>query len=507
MPVYDIYTYRHGYIDDGVINEGKFYIHPIVIEGPKIKGDDLKDVLHKYSQMSNPRKFVEKFMNKRDYTDEKLDFIFANRDIRKVFISKYLSGSKLSDEILNHPGFVIDFDLFTDNIIPMRILEKIPLSKEYLVSVATSPNILKLFVDRYFPNDTKLVKLANRVINVIDKEGLYTYIDDKPRTPEIKALMAAKNKLVRYIENELAHNHRKINKIMYNVAKYGDGYDTLRAFLKDIDELEEAPSDYDNVNVVESGYIEFPVYSFKGISTVSISIPPTIDLNGLDKNELIMELDRLNIKRAIRSCMNDGSSFRPLLKLVDDYPQEKKWYYISYAAYSVRRKDLLSNQFKEDLLNILYDDRLVTLNTRRGNNTLWELKLKTKLSNVDKIFNDKSGCKDVTYYLLYKLLHKIFPNNKTYWLNRINSTKFDTSNFLEISNDWREPIANLRDGDIKITKGILTFLVCDYYDLKTDLSKFNNIEEYYNSIAILIDNAESLRDRKYIRKYLKKNRN
>ena len=451
MPSYKIYEYKDGNIS----------VDDIVIDGPELKKvNSLIDLIDKYNAMANVKDFVIDIINKHfkngKYDKELLDMLMSNNKTRRMFINRYLSMYKVSNKVLKHKNFVIDFPLKTDLPLSDKLLEKVPKGREYLVSASKHPNIVGLFLDRYFPDD-----------------NLEEYSD------------------------------RVINKIMYTVAMSDKHYNTLKEFLDNNDIL--PIENNKKPNVVRDGYIEFPVYSIKGISKVSITLPPNVNWEGANRYKVIFNIRRASIENAIGDCVNEKISLLPILKLAHTMPYEERWYYISYAVYSINDINRLNKQYKEDLLNLLYDERLVPI-PNMYNDVLQELKLKTRLDTLDKIFNNhRDSSKEVTYYLLYKLLHKIFPNNKTYWLNRINSN-IPKNDFLTKTHNWDDPIRDLNIVDTQTAKGVLTFLICDYYDLNTDLSGINNLEEYYNFILDIFNSAQSWIDRDYIRKHITNNR-
>lgn len=478
MSNYEVYKY------DG----NKITTYTIVVDGPYAGEMSLNKLLTKYGDMANLTNFVYSLITKYfgfgSYDEDVLDILLSNEITRKKFISLYLDKyeSEMSEAVINNERFVLDFRINVNKMLPNFVLNKLPKGKEYLISLDSSPNILGLFLKRYFPNDMNAMKLVESMKGV-----------------------ASKDKLLDIIEDTLGYSSRNINKIMYNVAKYNKGYTKLEDFLAN-NVLENFNHEHEYDEYVESGRIDFNIYSLKGIDRVSIILPSGTKMEGNNLYNLIRSLLEMDIKKVIKEWIQDKKSIRGVMKLVDKMSYNDKWYYISYALYSIRSTIGLSHEDKEDLLNVLYDERVLFLPNIQSS-FLEELKLKTKLDRIDEVINNGEGSKEVIYYLLYKLLNKLFPNNKIYWLRRLDSTRLDTTKFIEKGADWETPLINLNIVDLPTTKGVLTFLISDYYDLKTDISGFNSLEEYYNSILDVFNTVNDLTDRHKIRKVLTNYRN
>ena len=387
--------------------------------------------LEEYEKLSDPSNVV----NHIELAHQLLD----NDLTRKAFIINYMSCKVPNLDIINHKRFILDFNIYAISL-PTYMYDKIPDRMEYVVFTEDT-NYITHSIRKYFPKGNTSC------------------------TP----------------------------KELYNVCKYSDGScDTLEDFLRGR-QLDNYPFKYNIPTYLVDGSIKFKIYTIRNsklvVEDVEIILPPIIHTPYLTLSELPKHIEMYSLKRVIRCFTSKYNTIKPLLDLVGN-----DWYYISYILYSTGIKYYTSKEQEKEILDIIYDDRILDLHIEFENQQYRkELELKRDLSHIDKLLNERN-CMELINYFVYKLLYKIFPNNKIYWMRYYESTIFDKTKFITT-----HIVEDIRDANV------LRLLYVDSIELKTDLSMFNSIEEYRdNNVNICNITCDNLvRAREIIYEYRK----
>lgn len=375
--------------------------------------------------------------------------------VKGPFIDKYFTNVMSVCSKRSFPNFIIDnindkemllklldnedsrLYLYYDD--PTQDIDKLPKGMEYNINLTHRPNLINKVLSRYFPNDV---------------EQLYN-VD--------------------------------INTLVYNLCKYPDNKSTTVKEYIDNNTLKERPPFKHYTNVVEDNSIKFNIYSVVKnrikVDKIEIILPPVFEGNGMKLEDILdTYLNKFLIHHALHACIKDKKSFKPILELSNTMSVDDRWFLISYALHFIRDTTNISDEYRKDILSLVHDYRVITVDEVWSNNILQELLMKSKVNYFSRYINGTSGSKEVTKYFLYKLLHKVFPDNRYYWFKYKESCTLDNTKFISISDDWLSPLIDLNIvNSIDAMKYLVNKLIVDYYNNK-DFSNYYTLEDYYKSL-------------------------
>ena len=203
------------------------------------------------------------------------------------------------------------------------------------------------------------------------------------------------------------------------------------------------------------------------VGNTTIRLPYSFGGEGMTLHEVSLHyINNFTIEKTLEDCINDGKSFKPILDICNLMNNKYKWLTISYALHLIRDTNHMTEQCKKDILPLLYDERVVSL---EADDILEELILKKNISYLNKIIHRQINSREVIRYFLYKFLHRTFPDDMNYWLKYKQYRKIDKSRYIEKVQDW---------DDIFIELGVTKELIISLINSKEDLSDYKNLNEY-----------------------------
>lgn len=199
------------------------------------------------------------------------DFVYNNPDNLALLDNKHTKIAFLRSQILTNDcvpeGVLIDFDMRNNCKLPQCVIDKIKPGMEYVVNALRSPNIIKVVIDKYFPNDLETRYLVRDIDNLN-----YLEVSD-------------------LIDNKLFHDTPygtiHLQNVIYNICTFPP-VTTFRDYITNNVMIESPPPVRETV--VHHNHISFNIYRLIDnkvvVDNIHIIFPKTMKVNGLTLYEL-----------------------------------------------------------------------------------------------------------------------------------------------------------------------------------------------------------------------------
>lgn len=209
---------------------------------------------------------------------------------------------------------------------------------------------------------------------------------------------------------------------------------------------------------------------------VTVTFPNSFGGEGMTlKDACVRYANNFTIEKAMEEAVRSDKSFKVILDLSDNVDKKYKWLIISYGLHLVNENSTMTS-----ILPLLYDERVTAIDK---DDILEELILKKDLKYITTIINRQYNSKEVIRFFLYKLLRKIFPDNKDYWIRYKKSRNVDKTKFIRKVRDWKSVYSELgiEFGSEKYGEVCVRHLIKDYFDNNLDFSNYKSAIDYYRA--------------------------
>lgn len=448
---------------------------------------NLSDIIDNISEFNNQSNALINAVKDGSY--KAIESFLDNDPIRWIKFSRILT--RFIKEIIPNPvDKVEELPLVLQQILDNPLFKVTAMAKEnilYKILVSYLDYRFMTVYDYYYMLSRGYQALTSQLMDM-----LHDYFPNK--TYKMKS---TPRKFIDYILRGTKYTFRDIPYIIYTLtANSSVEYNTLKEYLNSNNEMTERlptvkinPRKYYDIEdyKIYDDSIDFNIYVYKNNKIDMLSV--TFKLGSYITKQITSTNDFFTILYSINNYELNHVLARAMVK--NDINPDKV---ANFLGESRERWDVFASNIvngkKNKYLNSLVDNEMFKVSrdlfTRKFKNVPDEVKLKSDRDVVPYYLDRKINI-NVLGFLLYDLLSDIFRENVNY-MNELQYYSGKLDDNVEEAEVQRKFIKKLlKKEGIKYDNSIdlfnvLSVLCVQYYNLDDNVSQYNNLGEYWNSV-------------------------